>query len=613
MVIQMQNHQAKLPWPPGTSSQEQADCQAVLEKNQPAVSAFITAEKLPGQYGDVLENQLLPLAAWLRELRVGSLQTPVIGITGAQGSGKTTLSSALSLVLGFFGLRCCTLSIDDFYLSKSERQQLAHSVHPLLVTRGVPGTHDIAQLDRVIDGLVNATEQSKIVYPRFNKAVDDRYPESQQNEFVGQPDLILLEGWCVGALAESPECLNSPANSLESSEDTTGVWRRYVNDKLAGDYGAVFKKIDCQLFLAVANMEVVFKQRALQEQKLRESQGAEAYQSALSNNGQLRRFIMHYQRITQGLLRDMPETADFCFSIGDQHQIKASWINQKNVDETTSVPRKTRLLVFSDLDGTLLDHENYSFEAARPALERLQRQQIPLVLNSSKTAAELISIREALTNSHPFIVENGSALYIPVGYFNDDSAATMPSHGYEIVTFGADYGQIVKALQQLRDQFNYQFTGFNDLSVQQLAKNTGLTAEQSALAKQRAASEPLIWQDSEPRLQQFLAQLEQQQLSTLQGGRFLHVLGSTDKARPIHYLLQRYQKSRDGLDWQSIALGDSKNDAAMLLAADYAVLVKNPEAAPFPLDREQILRTEGIGPVGWNRAIETLLNSISER
>ena len=111
-------------------------------------------------------------------------------------------------------------------------------------------------------------------------------------------------------------------------------------------------------------------------------------------------------------------------------------------------------------------------------------------------------------------------------------------------------------------------------------------------------------------MQQFLAQLEQHQLSTLQGGRFLHVLGSTDKARPIHYLLQRYQQSWGEVGWQSIALGDSKNDAAMLLAVDYAVLVKNPEAAPFPLNREKILRTDGIGPVGWNQAIETLLNSI---
>ena len=132
--------------------------------------------------------------------------------------------------------------------------------------------------------------------------------------------------------------------------------------------------------------------------------------------------------------------------------------------------------------------------------------------------------------------------------------------------------------------------------------------EHAALAKQRAASEPIIWQESDERLQEFLTQLAQQQLNTLQGGRFLHVLGNTDKAQPIHYLLERYQQTWNQFSWRSIALGDSKNDAAMLLTSDYPVVVKNPHATPFQLDHDGVVYTDEIGPSGWNQAMQTLLN-----
>ena len=613
------NFKDTLPWPPGCTSQQQGDYKQILDANRSTLAAFIASEKLPVSYYAVLEQQILPLSAWLLEELRGfqhsSHNCPIIGITGAQGSGKTTLTSALSMVLGLLGIRCCTLSIDDFYLTESARQQLGLSVHPLLATRGVPGTHEIALLDAVIEQLFSATDQSKTTYPRFNKATDDRFPESAQNEFVGRPDMILLEGWCIGARAENADSLLQPINTLESGEDPDAIWRNYVNDRLTGDYAALFKKIDLQIFLAVANMEVVFKQRALQEQKLRDTHNAgghlsenpgkypSEYKGALESDDALRRFIMHYERITRSLLQDMPGVADFYFRIGDQHQIEAIRVNLQPSPE-----QETALLVFSDLDGTLLDHDNYSFEAAAPALIRLYAEHIPLILNSSKTAAELLSIRQSMHNNHPFIVENGSALYIPAEYFNGDYPPLGKENDLEIVTFGADYRQILNVLDELCAKFNYQFTGFNDFSVQQLADNTGLPLEQAALAKQRAASEPIIWQDSDERLREFLTQLAQRQLSTLQGGRFLHVLGNTDKAQPIHYLLERYQQTWSRFVWRSIALGDSKNDAAMLQVSNYPVVVKNPHATPFQLGRDGVLYSDEIGPAGWNWAIQTLLN-----
>jgi D-glycerate 3-kinase len=613
------NFKDTFPWPPECTSQQQIDYKQILDANRSTLTAFIASEKLPESFYAVMEQHILPLSVWLLMELQGfpyrSHPCPIIGITGAQGSGKTTITSALSMMLGLLGVRCCTLSIDDFYLTKSARQQLGLSVHPLLATRGVPGTHEIALLDTVVEQLLSATDQSKTTYPRFNKAIDDRFPESAQNEFVGRPDMILLEGWCIGARPENADSLLQPINILESSEDPDATWRNYVNAQLADNYAALFNKIDLQIFLAVAGMEVVFKQRTLQEQKLRDTRNTDGhsgknpgeYQAALDSDDALRRFIMHYERITQNLLRDMPGAANFCLRIGDQHQIEAVGVNWDSSSE-----QEIALLVFSDLDGTLLDHDNYSFEAAVPALTRLRDKHIPLILNSSKTAAELLSIRQSMHNNHPFIVENGSALYIPADYFNEH----FPEQGkdedfkeddFKIVTFGADYRQILNVLDELRTKFNYQFTGFNDFSVQQLADNTGLLPEQAALAKQRAASEPIIWQDSDERLREFLTRLEQQQLSTLQGGRFLHVLGNTDKAQPIHYLLERYQQTWNRVVWRSIALGDSKNDAAMLQASDYPVVVKNPHATPFQLDRDGILYTEEIGPAGWNQAMQTLL------
>ena len=270
-------------------------------------------------------------------------------------------------------------------------------------------------------------------------------------------------------------------------------------------------------------------------------------------------------------------------------------------------------IVFSDLDGTLLDHHSYDFSAAKPALDRLRQHHYPLILNSSKTAAEMLSLRRQLDNHHPFIVENGSALYVPRAYFPDETTDATNGDKFSIITFGADYALIVDVLSTLRRDQRYQFTGFNDFSVEQLAESTGLSLEQATLAKQRAASEPLVWRDSEERLTTFTEDLAQLGLSTLKGGRFLHVLGHTDKARPIRYLMARYRENWPEKNWRAIALGDSNNDAAMLAAVDCPVIVKNPQAQPLTIELPALYRTEQIGPAGWNEAINFLLSAQAQQ
>lgn len=321
-MFQPPSHQP-LPWPPSYDRDLQTENLHLLRDAQSQITALLTQHRLPDDYRQVLEAYVLPLSAWLRVACGDEPQGLLVGVTGAQGSGKTTMSAALQQILSLFGLRCCVLSIDDFYLTKSERVVLAQTIHPLFVTRGVPGTHDIARLKAVINELFNAAEHTQTSYPQFDKANDDRFPASKNRVFCGKPDVILLEGWCVGAKPQTEAELVHPVNPLEENEDPGGHWRRYVNDKLATDYATLFDQIDLQVFLSVAGMETVFEHRALQEQKLRAADSAN-YHSELNHPLALQRFIMHYERITRVLLRDMPSSSDICFRIGAHHEIESA-------------------------------------------------------------------------------------------------------------------------------------------------------------------------------------------------------------------------------------------------------------------------------------------------
>ncbi|MEZ5447682.1 MAG: HAD-IIB family hydrolase [Thiolinea sp.] len=252
-------------------------------------------------------------------------------------------------------------------------------------------------------------------------------------------------------------------------------------------------------------------------------------------------------------------------------------------------------LIFTDLDGTLLDHHTYSHAAAQPALDALRRHDIPVILNSSKTAAEMATLAERLQLDAPRITENGSVIVYPDG---------------RVITLGSDYTQLCSVLDELRSRHHYRFSGFHHWSTRHLANVTGLSLEAAALAQQRQASEPLLWLDDEERLEQFRRELEAHDLSLKRGGRFWHVMGQTDKVTAMLRLRDEYAQEY-GQRPSLIALGDGPNDRDMLATADIAVIVYNPEGVPPELPAaapdQRLIRTTLPGPAGWNAALLTLL------
>ena len=225
----------------------------------------------------------------------------IVGLTGPQGSGKSTLAAQLPPSLAARGLRAAVLSLDDLYLPKSERLRLAREVHPLLATRGVPGTHDVPLGVEVLAGLGRAGET---LVPSFDKAADDRRPASAWGRFEGPADVIVFEGWCVGARAQPPQALATPVNELERTADPDGVWRRYANEALAGPYRGLFDPIGFQALLLAPGFEVVLGWRTEQEHALIARGGAG------QTDAELAVFVQHYQRLTGWIAEEMPPRAD---------------------------------------------------------------------------------------------------------------------------------------------------------------------------------------------------------------------------------------------------------------------------------------------------------------
>lgn len=230
----------------------------------------------------------------------------ILGICGAQGSGKSTLSDALAENLRAGGLRVAVLSLDDLYLTRAERQGLAREIHPLLSTRGVPGTHDVALGLSVLDGLARP---GRMLLPRFDKAVDDRALPGTGID--GPVDLVLLEGWCVGAVPQDGRALADPLNDLERTQDPDGRWRHYVNDRLAGDYQRLFARLDALMLLAAPDFAVVRDWRIQQEESLRARlRDAGRSTDQTMSDGQVVAFIQFYERLTRHILTEMPDRAD---------------------------------------------------------------------------------------------------------------------------------------------------------------------------------------------------------------------------------------------------------------------------------------------------------------
>ena len=239
-----------------------------------------------------------------------------VGLAGGQGAGKSTLSSAIVAAGQYFGLRVVSLSIDDFYLTRSEREALADRVHPLLATRGPPGTHDVSLCESVMDAL---DADGVVTVPIFDKGLDNRAPKTLNVQ--APADVVLLEGWCVGARPEPAERLDPPINALEAESDSEGHWRRHINEALTTEYAPLFGTLDELIFLRVPNLDAVIRWRLQQEDarspELRLDEAAVAH------------FVAHYQRLTRWMLEDLPGRADVLVELDDGHRVAEFTFTQR--------------------------------------------------------------------------------------------------------------------------------------------------------------------------------------------------------------------------------------------------------------------------------------------
>jgi mannosyl-3-phosphoglycerate phosphatase len=267
----------------------------------------------------------------------------------------------------------------------------------------------------------------------------------------------------------------------------------------------------------------------------------------------------------------------------------------------------SRFLVFSDLDGTLLDHATYSFAPARPALEALRKKGIPLVFCTSKTRAETERIRVALGNGDPFITENGAAIYMPAGYFPADDPESIPDGGYLVRSFGTPYGEIRRVLEKIRARVAPSIRGFGDMSASEVAAACGFSLAEAEAAKMREFDEPFLSGDAES-LEAVQGAAREAGLQVVAGGRFRHLVGDNDKGRAVRTLAGIFERALGPAT--TVGLGDSLNDEPMLRSVDVPVLVRKPDGRHDPAVRVPgLVRAPGIGPDGWREAVLDILKS----
>ena len=238
----------------------------------------------------------------------------VAGICGSQASGKSTLAAALVRRAGAEGIPAATISLDDIYLTRAEREELARTVHPLLRTRGVPGTHDVAL---GLETYAALERGEPALMPRFDKGTDDRAPQDSWDRAPAGTRLLVMEGWCTGAEAQDEAALAEPVNALERDEDPDGTWRRYFNRALATEYRPLFDRLDLLIMLAAPGFETVYGWRVQQEKVLHERGAPQAMSDAA-----IARFIAHYERTTRHILGEMPARADMVAWLGEDRSAK---------------------------------------------------------------------------------------------------------------------------------------------------------------------------------------------------------------------------------------------------------------------------------------------------
>ncbi|MDX1750103.1 MAG: HAD-IIB family hydrolase [Methylophaga sp.] len=570
------------------------------------IQNFLSAHQLSAKYAQQIDHWFSDITDDFILHQKRAKRPIIIGIHGAQGSGKSTLAECLvQLLITQHHQTAIALSLDDFYLTHQQRIDLANTVHPLLATRGVPGTHDIELALTTLDKLLS--ERKDIAIPRFDKAHDDRFPIEQWPVLEVAPKFIILEGWCMGAYPQSDELLTLPVNALEQNDDPDAYWRRYVNQKLEQDYPALFQRIDSWIMLKAPNFDCVYNWRLEQEEKLQQT--AVTVSNKIMSAEDISRFIQYYQRITQHCLENLPEQMDYVFELNMEREIVALKRPKKTTPSATCP--KASLLVFTDLDGSLLDHHNYRHDEADPVLQSLKQLQIPLIPVSSKTQSEIEQINASLDNPHPFICENGAAIFIPVDYFPEQPAETKTSGKYWIKEFvqpRAHWQSIIKSVKPL---FSDDFTTFAQAGIDGIIAMTGLDVHAAARAARRQYGEALAWHGNPGKQKQFIEEVRKRGAQVLIGGRFLHVSGQCDKGRAIEWLKQVYEHFCLDKRFISLAIGDSQNDVAMLETADMALLIPSPvNSLPKLTRHHDVMKATHCGPRGWAEGVQQVLKQL---
>ena len=269
-----------------------------------------------------LKKFYLPLSEWIYSIYKKDKKIKIIGLSGGQGSGKSTITGILKFILKRkYGLDLCIFSIDDFYKTKAERRKMSKKVHPLFFTRGVPGTHDHKIIYEFFKK-IKSKKFSKLRLPKFDKSKDDRCHKKLWYKINSRPDVIIFEGWCVGAKAQKNSELVRPINLLEKTEDPDLVWRNYVNIQLKTNYKNLFKQINEIVYLRANNFKMLQKWRIKQE-KILWLKSKNKRNLRIMNRGDIINFMQTYQRITQSMFKDAPKYASIVMKLNSNHQINS--------------------------------------------------------------------------------------------------------------------------------------------------------------------------------------------------------------------------------------------------------------------------------------------------
>ena len=270
-----------------------------------------------------LNRFYLPISKMIKEEYQKKKKTRIIGLAGGQGTGKSTISNILKIILKEgYKLETVIFSIDDFYKTLTERKKMSKKISTLFLTRGVPGTHDSKMLYRCIKNFKN-NKFKKFTIPKFDKSIDNRSLKSRWLKVKKKPNIVIFEGWCVGVSAQKKKDLIKPINKLENQRDSKRIWREKVNKELKNDYKKIFNLIDKLIFLKVPSFKYVFRWRLLQEKKLR----INGKGNKTMSDDQIRNFIMYYERLTKYMLKILPKTADTVIGIDDKHRLKSIKFN----------------------------------------------------------------------------------------------------------------------------------------------------------------------------------------------------------------------------------------------------------------------------------------------